>query len=109
LKAAGPDIITDNSSQKTILKTAYDLAKEMGFGIFSPKCYQKNPQNPQCNIKGNIDKATEVKKYYFPGCAQYEFTIVEKDIGEGWFCTEEEAQEAGFERSKTCPEKTYKP
>jgi micrococcal nuclease len=110
LKSGWARYHTDNSSQKTVLKAAYDLAKEMGLGIFSPQCYQKeNPENPQCNIKGNIDKATRVKKYYFPGCTQYEFTIVEKDIGEEWFCTEEEAQEAGFEKSKTCFGRTYTP
>lgn len=99
----------DKSSQRSILKAAYDSAKKEGLGVFSPQCYQKeNPENPECNIKGNIDKATGVKKYYFPGCAQYKFTIVEKDIGEQWFCTEEGAQKAGFEKSKTCYGKIYK-
>lgn len=99
----------DQSSQKSALKTARDLAQEKGIGIFSPKCFQKeNPENPKCTIKGNIDKSTKARTYHFPGCAQYDFVIVEKDIGEGWFCAEEEAQKAGFERSKRCPEEKFK-
>ncbi len=95
---------SDNHSAREILKFAYDNAREKSLGIFNPKCYQKtNYDNPKCNIKGNIDKNSDRRNYYFPGCAQYEFTIIEKDIGENWFCTEKEAQKAGFTRSKTCP------
>jgi len=95
---------SDNHSAREILKFAGDNAREKSLGIFSPKCYQKiNPDNPKCNIKGNVDKNSDLRNYYFPGCAQYEFTIIEKDIGEDWFCTEKEAQKAGFTRSKTCP------
>lgn len=75
-------------------------------GVFSPQCYQtENPDNPKCLIKANIDKVTDTRLYYYPGCAQYKYTIVEKDIGEDWFCTEKEAQKAGFEKAKTCHEK----
>jgi hypothetical protein len=64
----------------------------------------QNTQHPTCIIKGNIDKNkyTDNKKYYLPGCAQYDFTIVEKDIGEDWFCTEKEAIQAGFVKAETC-------
>lgn len=100
---------SDQTTQKEALKEAMKKAKEDKKGIFSPQCYQtENLQNPECVIKGNIDKSTQVRKYYYPGCAQYNFTIVEKDLGEQWFCTEEEAQKAGFEKAKTCHEK-FKP
>lgn len=93
----------DQTSKTETLKEVAQKAKEEKKGIFSPQCYQtENLENPKCNIKGNIDKVTETRLYYFPGCAQYEFTIVEKDIGEDWFCTEKEAREAGFEKAKTC-------
>lgn len=98
----------DKSNQADFLKQVAQEAKEAKLGIFSPECYQtENLENPDCLIKANIDKITGVKKYYFPGCAQYDFTIVEKDIGEQWFCSEEEAQKAGFEKSKTCFDKKY--
>jgi endonuclease YncB( thermonuclease family) len=93
----------DQSSQADALQQASYQAREAKLGIFSPLCWQKeNPDNPDCNIKGNIDKSTKVKKYYYPGCAQYQFTVVEKDTGEAWFCTEKEAKEAGFAKAATC-------
>ncbi len=94
----------DTSTMAEELKATADKAKADGLGIFSSKCYQtKNPDNPKCNIKGNTDKNSNLRNYYFPGCPQYEFTIVEKDLGESWFCTEKEAQKAGFTRAKNCP------
>ncbi len=94
---------SDTSSVRAQLKAAGDQAKKEGRGIFSPKCYQKtNPENPKCVIKGNLDKDTNRKIYYLPNCAQYNFTIIEKDLGEDWFCTEKEAREAGFIKAETC-------
>lgn len=94
----------DQTSKEEILRSALDSVKKRSEGIFSPRCYQKdNLENPNCRIKGNIDKNSGVKKYYYPGCAQYNFTIVGKDIGEQWFCTEKEAQAAGFVKADTCP------
>lgn len=95
---------SDSSSQREVLKQANDEAKKKLLGIWSSKCQQtENVDNPKCIIKGNLDPNSGKKIYYFPGCSQYKFTIIEKDIGENWFCTEKEAQEAGFVRSKTCP------
>ena len=98
----------DQTTQAGILKEVAGKAKEEGKGIFSSLCYQtENLQKPDCLIKGNVDKNSTARKYYFPGCTQYEFTIVEKDLGEDWFCTEDEAQKAGFIRAETCRNKTY--
>lgn len=95
---------SDDTSARKELKLAYDNAREKSLGIFSPKCWQtENPDNPKCNIKGNIDKNSDRNNYYFPGCPQYEFTVVEKDTGEDWFCTETEARQAGFTKAKNCP------
>lgn len=95
---------SDQSSYRDVLKEAGDKVRNEEKGIFSQKCSQKeNPENSKCNIKGNHDKNSGAKKYYYPGCAQYEFTIVEKDMGENWFCTEKEAQTAGFTKAATCP------
>lgn len=94
---------SDQTSQTEAIQAAANNAKASRLGVFNDQCYQKeNPDNPKCNIKANIDKSTKVKKYYLPNCAQYQFTIVEKDIGEAWFCTEAEAQAAGFTRAATC-------
>lgn len=94
---------TDSSSAAPQMREAANRAREGNLGIFSPQCYQKeNPDNPACNIKGNIDKNSDARKYYTPNCAQYNFTIIEKDIGESWFCTEKEALDAGFTKAATC-------
>jgi len=94
---------SDNTSQTESIKRIADETKKSKIGIWSSKCYQTiNPDNPKCNIKGNTDKNSSARNYYFPGCAQYEFTIVEKDLGEAWFCTEAQAKKAGFTRAATC-------
>lgn len=94
---------SDKNSQREVLKATAHLAQEGEKGVFSPRCYQKeNPEDPNCQIKGNIDKNSGDKIYHFPGCRQYEQTVVEKSLGEQWFCTEKEALKAGYKKSKNC-------
>lgn len=98
-----------NKERVELIKKAAEEAKEEGLGVWNPKCYQKeNLENPKCLIKGNIGKHDGTKTYHFPGCAEYERTVVELDLGEQWFCTEEEAQKAGYQKSKHCYGKKYK-
>lgn len=95
---------SDATSARNILKQTYDNIRAKEIGIYSSKCRQmENPDNPKCNIKGNLDKNSDSRLYYFPGCVQYNTTVVEKDLGEQWFCTEKEAQKAGFSKSVRCP------
>ncbi len=83
-------------------------ARDKGLGIYGPECYQKdNPDNPKCNIKGNVSKDNGEKIYHFPGCVSYSKIIIEKFSGDAWFCTEKEAQKAGFKKSETCYGKDY--
>jgi len=96
---------SDKTSQTESLKSAGTYAKENQLGVYSPKCYQKevNLDNPDCIIKGNMDiNDKDLKRYYFPGCAQYDFVIIEKDKGEDWFCTESQAKKAGYIKAKSC-------
>jgi hypothetical protein len=100
----------DQTEQADKLKAIADEVKADRVGIYSEKCYQEgeNPENPDCNIKGNIDVSnSSIKRYYFPGCAQYNFVIVEKDKGEQWFCTEAEAKKADYTKAKSCYDKTF--
>jgi hypothetical protein len=72
-------------------------------GIFSENCRQTvNKKEPECQIKGNIDPRGNIKRYYYPGCVQYQFTIVEKDRGEQWFCSIKEAEKEGYKKAETC-------
>lgn len=92
----------DTSQVTQEIKSASDIARQERRGIYG-KCQSTDtPDIAGCVIKGNVDKNSTARNYYLPGCAQYEFTIVEKDIGEAWFCTEKEAQAAGFVKAKTC-------
>jgi micrococcal nuclease len=52
-----------------------------------------------CVIKGNISSSGE-KIYHLPGQRYYNQTVISESKGERWFCTEEEAQKAGWRKSK---------
>ncbi len=96
---------SDQTTKTTILKKVADEAKTNKLGIFSPLCLQeKNLENPQCLIKGNLEnkRSSGRRLYYLPSCAQYKFVMVEKDLGEQWFCTEQEASSAGYLKAATC-------
>lgn len=90
-----------------------DLAnREKKLGIYSDKCTQYvNTENPKCQIKGNIIGEwlkKGQKAYHFPGCIQYKTTRIEKYRGEQWFCTEAEAEAAGYTKSGGCGTKSWK-
>jgi hypothetical protein len=51
-----------------------------------------------CLIKGNIGRAGK-RIFHVPGGRWYERTTIHEDKGERWFCTEEEAQTAGWRKS----------
>lgn len=88
---------------KERMKAAAKKAREEKVGIWSPKCYQlENPENPECNIKGNIDKQTGKKFYHLPECLEYSRVVVELNMGEQWFCSEEEAKKAGYRKAGSC-------
>ncbi|KKP88111.1 MAG: SNase-like protein nuclease [Candidatus Nomurabacteria bacterium GW2011_GWC2_35_8] len=85
------------------IKEAGGVARQNNIGIFSPHCYQKEPENPKCKIKGTLDEKSPDRKFYLkPSCAYYDSVVVEKYLGEQWFCTEQEAIQAGFAKSPNC-------
>ena len=53
-----------------------------------------------CVIKGNISFSTGEKIYHMPGQEYYDKTVIDQSKGERWFCAEEEAQKAGWRKSK---------
>lgn len=54
-----------------------------------------------CSIKGNISSMGE-KIYHMIGCTYYEKTSINEGVGEKWFCSEEEAESAGWRKAKNC-------
>jgi len=51
-------------------------------------------------IKGNISYNTGEKIYHVQGQRFYDDTVINSAYGERWFCTEQEAQAAGWRKSK---------
>lgn len=86
------------------LKEAANRAKEEEIGIYKA-C--RGPDKKECIIKGNIEKRSGEsdggrKLYFYPGCSEYEAVIVEKELGEEWFCTTKEAEEKGYQKAANC-------
>lgn len=52
-----------------------------------------------CNIKGNISYNTGERIYHLPGQLYYDETTINTDYGERWFCTEQEAINAGWRKA----------
>ncbi|WP_227395435.1 thermonuclease family protein [Jeotgalibacillus aurantiacus] len=75
-----------------------EKAKSEGVGIWSIEDYQSAEDRPLesngCEIKGNINSQGD-QIYHTPESAYYEQTIPEV-----WFCSEKEAEQAGFRAPK---------
>lgn len=52
-----------------------------------------------CRIKGNISRSG-AQIYHVPGQQDYDKTRITENKGERWFCTEDEAQAAGWRRAR---------
>jgi len=94
---------TRNSLGKTF-SDADKEARENKSGVFG-KC--RELEKKECLIKGNIEKRSgEIeggrKWYFFKGCSEYGAVVVEKELGEEWFCSEAEAVRAGYVKATNC-------
>ncbi|MEY8831407.1 thermonuclease family protein [Sedimentitalea sp. XS_ASV28] len=57
------------------------------------------PSRQDCPIKGNVS-SKGVKIYHLPGQEHYDKTRINTAKGERWFCSEAEARQAGWRRSR---------
>nr|WP_214474384.1 thermonuclease family protein [Mesorhizobium sp. dw_380] len=53
-----------------------------------------------CNIKGNISVNSGERIYHLPGQEYYSQTVITPGKGERWFCSEAEAQAAGWRKAR---------
>jgi micrococcal nuclease len=60
------------------------------------------PKTAECNIKGNISLSSGEKIYHYPSCPSYSRTKIDESKGERWFCSAEEAQQAGWRVAGNC-------
>ena len=56
------------------------------------------PTDRPCKIKGNISASGD-KIFHVPGQQNYDKTQINEASGERWFCTEEEASQAGWRKA----------
>lgn len=53
-----------------------------------------------CNIKGNVSVSSGERIFHVPGQRYYSETVIRREYGERYFCTEAEARAAGWRRSR---------
>lgn len=99
---ARPDY--SKNSEEERLKAAYRGASGAKLGINSSQCKKttEKPPNPKCVVKGNIDQGTWDHFYHLPTCRHYNQIVLNLDMGENYFCSEKEAQAAGFRLAPDC-------
>lgn len=69
-------------------------------GIWSSEC---TAEQAGCVIKGNFHQGTKDRIYHLPECYNYKQININPNEGDRWFCSEAEAESAGFSKSKDCP------
>ena len=70
------------------LKGRLQQSKEEGFST---------DQSSKCAIKGNISSYGKI--YHVPGSNAYESVRIDVSSGERWFCSRDEAEQAGWRAS----------
>lgn len=66
-----------------------------------PPASTESTASGSCIIKGNISSSGE-KIYHLPGCGSYTKTQIDEARGERWFCSEPDAQAAGWRKALNC-------
>ena len=78
----------------------WDWRRAQGGGSLSSSSRSTEPsQRGDCAIKGNVSRSGE-RIYHVPGQANYRQTRIAEAKGERWFCSEAEAQAAGWRRAR---------
>lgn len=85
-------------------KAAQKYAEQNNIGLWAPDACkvekeEEKKDEKECNIKGNISSKGE-KIYHMPGQKYYNSTKIDTSKGERMFCSEKEAQSAGWRKSK---------
>jgi len=99
-------------------KSAQKEAEESNAGLWGDKCNgntktlvsatpvtttntTQSVETNSCIIKGNISSKKE-KIYHVPGCGHYDKTVIDETKGEKFFCSEQEALDAGWRKALNC-------
>ncbi len=90
-------------------KQAQKYAEENNIGLWGKICEGQTSVTTapaenipgSCNIKGNINAKKE-RIYHAPGCGSYDKTVIDESAGEKWFCSEQDALDAGWRKALNC-------
>ena len=86
-----------------LINSAQEEARSHNKGLWAG-CQEGKSDTSQnqegCVIKGNISFSTGEKIYHMLGQEYYDKTAIDESKDERWFCTEKEAQDAGWRKSK---------
>jgi len=93
---------SEPGSGKDLMKAAHEIAVKKKLGIYSAACTDETPPDSKCNVKGNHDLDRNDYVYLLPSCPYYSIVNVRRFEGDAWFCSEKEAQKAGFKISSAC-------
>jgi len=72
-----------------------------GFGLWPSGGGGSVLASGDCNIKGNVSIDSGERIFHVPGQKYYLVTKISPAYGERWFCSESEARNAGWRKSKT--------
>lgn len=77
-------------------------AGSQGEGRPRPSSTTAPPVSPQggCVVKGNINREGE-KIFHVPGGRSYDETVITPSKGERWFCSEQQALDAGWRKARS--------
>jgi len=65
--------------------------------MLAPGCPREpNPPSDECIIKGNVSRTGRI--YHMPGSRDYDKVVINRDKGERYFCSEEEARACGWRK-----------
>jgi micrococcal nuclease len=105
--------ISPDTKYRDLLSSAQQEAYRNKLGMWGECNYElenqgarevdTEPVDPKCTIKGNISEKGYGKTYLVPGCVSYESVKVDTRKGEQYFCSEPEAEDAGFRKAINCP------
>lgn len=97
---------------QTEFKDAQKEAQDNERGLWSPNTCSgdttsssvstivQTDSTDSCNIKGNISSGGKI--YHMTGCGSYNKTVIDESKGEKWFCSEQEALDAGWRKALNC-------
>jgi micrococcal nuclease len=104
--------IAPDNRYRDLFSSAQEKAKKDKIGLWGECDYETKDEdlrekdflikNPECTIKGNISEKGYGRNYFLEGCPNYSRIKIDERKGESYFCTEKEAEKAGFTKSESC-------